>query len=262
VTVTTGTDLLQHGPLAVRGRIMPASNHTFLVQLGTGDDAVPAVYKPVSGERPLWDFTDGSLAGREYAAWLVSECTGWRIVPPTTLRDGPAGRGMVQLWQEPDESQTPVDLVPEDEVPDGYRHVLDAFDRHDQPVALVHEDTPPLRRMAVFDAMVNNTDRKGGHVLAMPDGHRFGVDHGVCFHSEDKLRTVLWGWAGEPLTDDELAGVEGVACGLDGDLGAALRPLLTTVEIRALRARCHRLLRQGAFPLPANGWPVIPWPAF
>jgi uncharacterized repeat protein (TIGR03843 family) len=96
----------------------------------------------------------------------------------------------------------------------------------------------------------------------MPDGHRFGVDHGVCFHSEDKLRTVLWGWAGEPLTDDELAGVEGVACGLDGDLGAALRPLLTAVEIRALRARCHRLLRQGTFPQPAGGWPVIPWPAF
>jgi uncharacterized repeat protein (TIGR03843 family) len=155
-----------------------------------------------------------------------------------------------------------VDLVAEGEVPDGYLHVLDALDQHDRPVALVHEDTPQLRRMAVFDAIVNNTDRKGGHVLAMPDGHRYGVDHGVCFHSEDKLRTVLWGWAGEPLDDEELAGVERVLSGLDADLGDQLGSLLTAVELRAVRARCHRLLLSGAMPLPAGGWPVIPWPAF
>lgn len=261
-TMPGPTDLLHHGDIQVRGRIMPASNHTFLVQLCAGDEAVPAVYKPVSGERPLWDFTDGSLAGREYAAWLVSECSGWHIVPPTTLRDGPAGRGMVQLWQEPDEDEVPVDLVPEGAVPTGYLHVLDALDQADRPVVLVHEDTAELRRMAVFDAVVNNTDRKGGHVLAMPDGHRYGVDHGVCFHSEDKLRTVLWGWAGQPLDDEEVAGVERIVSGLSADLGADLADLLTPLEVRALRARCHRLLRQGVLPLPAGGWPVIPWPPF
>ncbi len=262
MTVTNPMDLLHGADIQVRGRILHASNHTFLAQLGDGDDAVPAVYKPISGERPLWDFTDGSLAGREYAAWLVSECTGWGVVPPTTLRDGPIGRGMVQLWQEPDDDQAPVDLVPEGEVPDGYLHVLDAFDQHDRPISLVHEDTPELRRMAVFDAMVNNTDRKGGHVLAMPDGHRFGVDHGVCFHVEDKLRTVLWGWAGEPLTDDEAAGVAGVLDGLGADLGLALDGLLTPREVRALAARCRRLLSLQALPLPAGGWPAIPWPPF
>ncbi|HET8559019.1 MAG TPA: SCO1664 family protein [Marmoricola sp.] len=262
MSVAGPTELLHHGEIEVRGRIMPASNHTFLASLGAGGDAVAAVYKPVSGERPLWDFTDGSLAAREYAAWLVSECTGWRIVPPTTLRDGPAGRGMVQLWQEPDESQSPVDLVPEGRVPEGYLRVVDAFDRHDRPVTLIHEDSAGLRRMAVFDAVVNNTDRKGGHVLAMADGHRFGVDHGVCFHPEDKLRTVLWGWAGEPLEEPERGGVERVLHGLDEDLGVALADLLTPLEIRALRRRCQRLLALGTFPLPAGGWPAIPWPAF
>jgi uncharacterized repeat protein (TIGR03843 family) len=262
MSVASPTDLLQHGDIEVRGRIMPASNHTFLARLGSGEESVAAVYKPVSGERPLWDFTDGSLAAREYAAWLVSESTGWRIVPPTTLRDGPAGRGMVQLWREPDERQAPIDLVPEGEVPPGYRAVLDAFDRHDRPVTLVHEDTTQLRRMAVFDAVVNNTDRKGGHVLAMTDGHRHGVDHGVCFHTEDKLRTVLWGWAGEPLEEEELAGVERVLDDLGRDLGTALADLLVPREIHSLRLRCQRLLAVRSFPLPADGWPAIPWPAF
>ena len=262
MTVVSPLDLLRHGEIQVRGRIMPASNHTFLAQLGSGEEAVPAVYKPVSGERPLWDFAEGSLAGREYAAWLVSEATRWRIVPPTILRDGPAGRGMVQLWQEPDEEQAPVDLVPEGELPEGYLHVLDAFDHSDRPVSLVHEDSPQLRRMAVFDAVVNNTDRKGGHVLAMADGHRFGVDHGVCFHADDKLRTVLWGWAGQALDEEELAGVERVRRGLEGELGSALGGLLTRRELRAVGSRCDRLLATCVFPLPAGGWPAIPWPAF
>ncbi len=157
----------------------------------------------MSGERPLWDFTDGTLAFREYAAWVVSDALGWDVVPPTVLRDGPAGSGMVQLWCEPDGGVDAVDIVPEGAVPDGYLHVLDAVDDRDRPVTLVHEDTRPLRRMAIFDVVVNNTDRKGGHVLAMADGHRFGVDHGVCFHTDDKLRTVLWGWAGDPLSDEE-----------------------------------------------------------
>ena len=258
----TADDLLVHGEMTVLGRIMPASNSTFFCRLGPEETGVRAVYKPVSGERPLWDFADGTLAAREYAAWLVSEALAWSVVPPTVLRDGSAGPGMVQLWCEPDPNQAPVDLLPEGPVLEGQLHVLDAFDELDRPVMLVHEDSVALRRMTLFDVVVNNTDRKGGHVLAMPDGHRYGVDHGVCFHADDKLRTVLWGWHGEPIDDHEVSALEGLAGQLDGDLGVALKALLTEVEIAATRGRLSRLLAVGRFPQPGPGWPSIPWPAF
>lgn len=255
-------DLLMHGEMTVLGRILPASNSTYFCRLGPEDQDVRAVYKPVSGERPLWDFADGTLAAREYAAWLVSEALGWDVVPPTVLRDGSAGPGMVQLWCEVDPAQEPVDLVPEGPLPAGTLHVLDAFDQADRPIMLVHEDTPALRRMALFDIVVNNTDRKGGHVLAMPDGHRFGVDHGVCFHVDDKLRTVLWGWHGELLHAEEVAALESLAGQLEADLADLLSPLLTPAEVAACRRRLARLLRAGRFPQPGPGWPSIPWPAF
>jgi uncharacterized repeat protein (TIGR03843 family) len=259
----TAVDLLEE-PLVVLGRILPASNHTFLARLG--DDGVRCVYKPSSGERPLWDFTDGTLAAREYAAWVVSRELGWDVVPPTVLRDGPAGPGMVQLWMEPEEppagEHDPVDIVPAPTRVEGYLHVLDATGGNDEPVQLVHEDSPPLRRMAVFDLIVNNTDRKGGHVLAMTGGHRYGVDHGVCFHVEDKLRTVLWGWAGQRFSGAERAGIEVVVDGLCGDLREELEDLLTVREVDALARRCERLLRTGSFPVPSGGWPSIPWPPF
>jgi uncharacterized repeat protein (TIGR03843 family) len=255
-------DLLVHGELTVLGRILPASNSTFLCRLGPEDAGVRAVYKPVAGERPLWDFADGTLAAREYAAWLVSDALGWAVVPPTVLRDGSAGPGMVQLWCEPDPVQVPVDLLREGEVPPGQLHVLDAFDQDDRPVMLVHEDSAALRRMALFDVVVNNTDRKGGHVLAMADGHRFGVDHGVCFHVDDKLRTVLWGWHGRPIDDDDTAALSDLASRLDADLGDLLAELLTGAEIAATRRRLADLLSAGRFPQPGPGWPSIPWPAF
>ncbi len=258
------TTRLLDGDLVVVGRIMPASNHTFLATLG--EEGARCVYKPQSGERPLWDFTDGTLAAREYAAWLVSDWLGWNVVPPTVLRDGPAGPGMVQLWMEPEEvaGVVPaiVDVLPEGPVPDGYLHVLDATGAHDEPVMLVHEDSPPLRRMAVFDIITNNTDRKGGHVLPMADGHRYGVDHGVCFHTEDKLRTVLWGWAGEELSGAEVGGVECVLSGLEGSLRESLEDLLTVAEVDAVARRCERLLRVRRYPVARGGWPSIPWPPF
>ncbi|RNM14310.1 SCO1664 family protein [Nocardioides pocheonensis] len=255
-------DLLMNGELTVLGRIMPASNTTFLCRLGPEDAGVRAVYKPVAGERPLWDFADGTLAAREYAAWLVSEALGWDVVPPTVLREGSAGPGMVQLWCEPDPEQAPVDLLPDGPVPAGLLHVLDAFDQDERPVMLVHEDTVALRRMALFDVVVNNTDRKGGHVLAMRDGHRYGVDHGVCFHVDDKLRTVLWGFHGEPLDDADAADLAALAQLLATDLGERLSGLLTRNEIAATRRRLDRLLRACRFPEPSPGWPSIPWPAF
>ena len=251
---------LHEEPLVVVGRIMPASNHTFLARLG--DEGSQCVYKPSSGERPLWDFTDGTLARREYAAWVVSDHLGWDVVPPTVLRDGPAGPGMVQLWMDSEEGVDPVDVVPEGQAPEGFLHVLDATGGRDEPVELVHEDSEPLRRMAVFDIVTNNTDRKGGHVLPVTGGHRYGVDHGVCFHTDDKLRTVLWGWAGQRLSDAERAGVERVLDWLDGALRDRLEDLLTVREVDAIARRCQRLLRVGSFPVPAGGWPSIPWPPF
>jgi uncharacterized repeat protein (TIGR03843 family) len=247
---------LPAGELRLHGRIMPASNATFVGEI----DGVQVVYKPVAGERPLWDFPDGTLANREVAAYRVSEATGWGVVPRTELREGPHGLGMVQLWREPDPDQAAVTIVPEGEVPEGFRHVFDGVDQHDDPISLVHEDSAPLRRMAVFDVVVNNADRKGGHVLEMADGHRYGVDHGVAFHHEHKLRTVLWGWAGEQLVAEELAGVERVLEALGGDLGEELGFLLDEVERDRLAGRCRRLLAAGRFPEPRGEWPAIPWP--
>ncbi len=249
------------GPLTIRARIREASNATFLADL----DGESVVYKPVEGERPLWDFPDGTLAGREVAAHLVSEAFGWSIVPPTWLGDGPFGPGMVQRWQDVDPEQDAVDLVPTDEADaEGtpWLPVLEAIDEHDRPVTLVHEDTAALRRMAVFDVVVNNADRKGGHVLAMPDGHRYGVDHGLTFHVDHKLRTVLWGWIGEPLDPDELEGIDRVSEALRGDLGVALAEHLTRAEVDNLRARCAALRAVGVFPPPPGHGPAVPWPLF
>ena len=246
------------GDLTVHGRIMPASNATFVGEV----DGTQVVYKPIAGERPLWDFPDGTLAHREVAAYLVSEALEWDLVPRTFLRDGPHGRGMVQVWREPDDQQAAVTLVPEGAVPPGFRHVFDGVDQHDQPISLVHEDSPALRRMAVFDVIVNNADRKGGHVLEMTDGHRYGVDHGVTFHTDPKLRTVLWGWAGEPLADGEVAGLDRLQEALAGDLGETLAEYLTAAEVERTLARCARLAARGRFPDPHGDWPVIPWPPF
>ncbi len=257
-------DDLTVGTLEIRGRIMPASNATFLAEVATPAGPVPCVWKPVAGERPLWDFPLGTLAEREVAAYAVSVATGWDVVPLTLLREGPHGVGMLQVWQEPVEDVDAVDLCPPGEVPAGYRSVLEAEDGAGNDVVLVHDESLALRRMTVFDVVVNNADRKGGHVLAMADGHRYGVDHGICFHSDDKLRTVLWGWADEPLTAEETEVLARLSEELlpGGPLAGELADLVADVELDALRARCRRLLGEGRLPSPAGHWPAIPWPAF
>lgn len=252
------TDLVT-AELTLTGRITTASNATFLGSIG----GAAVVYKPLAGERPLWDFPDGSLAHREVAAYLVSETLGWHIVPRTWLRDGPFGEGMVQLWQETDPDQNAVDLVPTDDVPEtGWKQVLEGQDEKGRMVALVHEDTPALRRMAVFDVVVNNADRKGDHILSMSDGRRHGVDHGLTFHSDHKLRTVLWGWVGHPLTTEEIEGLDRVSEALHSELGRDLADLLTAEEIAALAARCARLRTAGRFPAPSGQMSAVPWPLF
>jgi len=229
------------------GRLVESSNNAMLVTAtvnadgidgaGDGGTAIQAIYKPTLGERPLGDFPDGTLARREVAAYLVSEALHWDIVPPTLLRDGPFGEGMVQAVVDADES---VDVV-----------------------AMVLGDDPRLRRMATFDAIVNNTDRKGGHILPV-DGGRIvhGVDHGVCFSEVPKLRTVLWGWRGTPFEADELEGLVQIRAALDGELGIALRDLLSDDEVVATVARVDELLASGLFPMPSETWPAIPWPPF
>ncbi|MCT9868257.1 SCO1664 family protein [Paenarthrobacter aurescens] len=245
--------------LTLTGRITTASNATFLGSIGD----VQVVYKPIAGESPLWDFPHGTLAHREVAAYLVSQAFGWDIVPRTWLRDGPLGEGMVQLWQEQDPAQHAVDLVATDQVPEeGWKHVLEGQDENGQMVTLVHEDSPELRRMAVFDTVVNNADRKGNHILAMTDGHRHGVDHGLTFHHDHKLRTVLWGWLGDPLTTGEREGIDRVIEGLDGGLGRDLAHLLSTEEMEALATRCARLRSSGRFPTPRGEMSAVPWPLF
>ncbi|WP_084020326.1 SCO1664 family protein [Mycobacterium avium] len=273
-------EVLRGGELTVIGRIRSASNATFLCEATLGDRAVHCVYKPVAGEAPLWDFPDGTLAGRELGAYLVSTQLGWNLVPYTVIRDGPAGPGMLQLWvrqpgdavgevseagesgaEQPDPGPDLVDLFPVGASPPGYLPVLRAYDYAGDEVVLMHADDPRLRRMAVFDVLVNNADRKGGHILCGVDGRVYGVDHGVCLHVENKLRTVLWGWAGKPVDDDSLAAVACLAEALTGPFGDELAEQITRAEIAALRLRAHALLDNPVMPGPNRHRP-IPWPAF
>jgi len=215
----------------------------------------------VRGERPLWDFPDGTLAGREVAAYLVSAASGWDLVPPTVLRDGPFGAGACQLWiDEPADAEPVLGFVPADEVPAGWHAVVSARTPDGTRLVLAHSDDPRLARMAAYDAVVNNADRKGGHVLTAPGDRLFGVDHGVCFHTEDKLRTVLWGWAGAPLPADVVESLDGLRAALDGDLGGRLAEHLTATEVAAVRHRLTRLAGTGRFPRPDHDRRPVPWP--
>ena len=238
----TALRLLREGEVTVVGRLMTASNATFwCLVAGPGGDpgvtiAASCVYKPIRGERPLYDFPDGTLACREVAAHAISEASGWEIVPPTVMRDGPFGEGMVQLWMEIDGS---VDVG-----------------------ELIGTDNPALRRIAVLDAVLNNADRKAGHLLPLPDGRIHGIDNGLCFAVEPKLRTVLWRWRGQSLTADEVAVLEHLRKELTGNLGDELTPLLAPVELAATSRRIDALLKSGAMPRPDRNRPAIPWPPY
>ena len=228
--------VLSDGVLKVTGRLVDASNATLYATSTLNEQEIVCIYKPIAGERPLWDFPEGSLAYREYAAYLVSQGLGFHIVPLTILRDGPYGSGMVQEWITLDES---IDLA-----------------------VFFSSDNPRLRSMALFDAIVNNTDRKIGHLLPISHDEVYGCDHGVTFHVEDKLRTVLWQWADDELTDQELQTLQKAQQLFAGELGEQLQPFLTQDEIDAISMRVNRLLSEGRFPLPNPNWPAIPWPAF
>ncbi|MDT4926148.1 MAG: hypothetical protein QOG01_3861 [Pseudonocardiales bacterium] len=235
ITVDEALEMLRAGQLSVEGRLLNASNATFYCSVTWAGRSAACVYKPVAGERPLWDFPDGTLAEREVAAYEVSAATGWLVVPPTVYRDGPAGPGMVQLWVDTDES---VDIG--------------RFMRR--------RDVERLRHISVFDAVINNADRKGGHLLPTADGHVYGVDHGVSFSVEDKLRTVLWQWSGARLPAETRGILGRLRAELDGALGDRLGELLTRREVWRTTSRVDRLIAAGRHPEPAGDWPPVPWP--
>ena len=234
--MTTSEEILVKGEMVVTGRLIDASNATLLAECSFDNEKIKCIYKPVAGERPLWDFPDGNLAQREYAAYLISMHAGFDLVPYTILRDGPFGLGMVQKWIDIDES---VDLA-----------------------SFFSTEDSQLRKMALFDAIINNTDRKIGHLLPRPDGKLFGCDHGVTFHHEYKLRTVLWQWAGDSFTADEEQTLRDLAQKLKESKVDNLSSLITVDEYQALLARVDDLLKSRTFPMPSHDWPAIPWPAF
>jgi uncharacterized repeat protein (TIGR03843 family) len=269
VGLTADLELLTQGELTVRGQVRDASNAVLYCAVEYEGRQAYCVYKPVAGERPLWDFPDGTLAQREVAAYLVSEATGWGLVPPTVLRDGPCGQGMCQLWIDPESDAESGDtevtgellaLVEGEEPGPGWKPVAFAEVGEGRTALLVHADDIRLRRLAVLDAVINNADRKGGHLLPAAGGHVYGIDHGVTFNAENKLRTLLWGWAGDPLTAEAVEALEKLAAELADGLGERLAELLTAVEVRAVRDRVAALLESGRHPEPAGDWPAIPWP--
>ncbi|WP_308257303.1 SCO1664 family protein [Pseudonocardia lacus] len=253
--------VLRHGRMEITGRLVDASNATLFGTVALDGVELQCVYKPVRGERPLWDFPDGTLAGREVAAFLISEAGGFHVVPHTVLRDGPFGPGMVQVWVDTGDDEL-VDVCAPSEVPSGWLGVLRARGDRGEPAILAHADVPALQMMAAFDVVANNADRKGGHVLAGVDGHVYGVDHGLCLHSEHKLRTVLWGWVGRPLPEDVVDALKRLRTDLDGGLRDALAEHVTRREVRTLTTRLDRFLADPCYPGPSGGGPAIPWPAF
>lgn len=261
----TALDLITKGELTVRGRIREASNAVLHCAVSYEGEEAFCVYKPVAGEQPLWDFPDGTLAQREVAAYEISEVTGWGLVPPTVLRDGPYGEGMCQLWIEADESDTApqlLALVEEEEPAAGWKAIGFAEVGEGRTALLVHADDPRLRRLAVLDAVINNGDRKGGHLLPEAGGRLYAIDHGVTFNVDDKLRTLLWGWAGEPLPAEAVTVLDRLAGELaEGTpLATRLAELITPAETDAVRSRVQELRRTGLHPKPSGQWPAIPWP--
>jgi uncharacterized repeat protein (TIGR03843 family) len=228
--------LLADGELEVVGRLTDATNATFICQVSSGWNGMLAVYKPRRGERPLDDFPIGTLGNRERAAYLVSDASGWDVVPPTILRDGPLGPGALQAWIEVDETVDVLEMVM-------------TGDRR-------------LRAVCLFDAITNNADRKGTHLLPIESGHVYGVDHGICFSRDPKLRTVLWAWRGTRIAPSEMAAVVRVRAALDADLGVQLREVLSEREIQATIKRAQALIDTCSFPEPDPTRPAVPWPPF
>lgn len=229
-------ELLAKGKIDVEELVPWGSNYTFLVTVRDAGRETQAVYKPSRGERPLWDFPDGTLAFREVAAYLVSNALGWPNVPFTLLRDGPQGTGMLQEY---------IEMV-------DHQHFFTLRDQY----------RDEMKRIAAFDAIINNTDRKGGHILLGVDGKIWCIDHGVTFHEQPKLRTVVWDFVEQSIPRDILNKLDVLREQLkrSDPLCEALSRLLSPREMKALRARIDELISSGVFPKPPEDWPPVPWP--
>ena len=230
--MTLTEEIITQGELRVEGRFVDASNATLFAQCSRAEETISVIYKPIAGERPLWDFPDGNLANRELAAFLLSEALDLHLVPFTIIRDGPFGPGMVQEWIEIDDQ---LDIV-----------------------ELAQGPNERIRKMALFDAIINNTDRKFGHILPTTEGEIYGCDHGVTFHEDPKLRTVLWQFAGDRIRAEELVLLDRAK----EIAPIILATLITDAEISALVTRVEELLSQEEFPEPSTDWPSVPWPPF
>jgi uncharacterized repeat protein (TIGR03843 family) len=229
--------ILETGELELTGQFTWGSNYTFLANIGHGDEKLEAVYKPTRGERPLWDFPAETLAGREVAAYLVSELLGWELVPPTVLRkDGPYGLGSLQMRVEHN--------------PEQHYFTFDEATRQ------------RLRQTAVFDLLINNADRKGGHILLVEGGKIWLIDHGICFHVEPKLRTVIWDFAGEQISDELVADLEAFSNKLKTDklVRSQLNEFLAEDEIESLHQRSNEIIVTKRFPSPSEDQRAVPWP--
>lgn len=245
--------LLEVGAIAIIGRHPQASNAVFVVEVSDASRTTRAIYKPVAGERELWDFPEGELARREVAAHVFASALGFDFIPTTVWReDAPHGPGSLQLWIE-DASLQDVEVLAE--VGEGWLHVLDAELQDGTAVVVAHRDAAELRAVALLDALMNNADRKAGHLFRDPVGALWAVDHGVTFHVEPKLRTVLWGFSGQPIAADLIEALNRVPVVLD-----RLTGWIAEEEIDAVQARAEALLSRGVFPAPSGDWPAIPWP--
>ncbi len=256
-------ECLALGELEIHGRLAGASNATlFCTVTNRAGLELKCVYKPVRGERPLWDFPEGTLAAREVAAYELNLILGWDLIPVTVWRDdGPHGAGMCQLWIDEGESEDLVDVVTSRVVRDGWRHVLTGESEYGDAVHLIHADRSDLQQMALLDVVMNNADRKAGHLLIDKRQKLWGIDHGLTFNDEPKLRTVLWGWSGQAVPEDLLVDVD-LAFAQWDELESALSPWLLPYELEACAERFRELLRTKKFPQPPTYWPAVPWPLY
>ena len=235
------------------GQLVNASNSTLVVEI----DQKRFVYKPISGERPLWDFPDGTLALRERATYVLNQMLGWDLVPETILSEGPYGVGSLQTWLTAEVEAA--DIFGPGQVPEDWLTIASGMNEEGKPVTLAHADDQRLQQLALLDAVINNADRKAGHILTTDSGSHFGIDHGVTFSAEDKLRTVLWGWIDKEIPAQWLNDLDALQ---EQIAGSELIELLDSAEISALTRRIEALLMTAKFPAPSPQWPAVPWPVF
>jgi uncharacterized repeat protein (TIGR03843 family) len=243
------------------GQITTASNMALLMQSDNYQNPIKAIFKPTSGLRPLWDFPNNDLIEREFLTYQLSEKSNLNLIPLTIMREiEPFGLGMLQLWIE----ESKVDLVKlfdADRVENGFLVVLEANDQSGRRVSLGVKDTPWIESLTIFDAVVNNSDRKGSHILTARDGTNWAIDHGVCWHQDYKLRTVNWSKANLPLTKNAIDTLQKIDGALS-DMESGIVKLLSRIEFEAAKARVSDLKATGVFPMPPADWPAIPWPVF